>query len=481
MKDGLSEDQKKRSGTDVFEVFSRFMNAESLLKGIQHIDLAFSGGADSVALLALLVRYQKSFDTGFTLRAHHIRHGLRAEDWRDVEMAESLAERFGVEFLCTELVLGQFTDGKNVEAVARDARYLALTEAVKRLAQTRGLAEDGMAIALGHHGDDNVETALWRLGRGCGIEGLSLAWRRKSYGLTCIRPLLRLSKAELYAYLEVESIPWIEDPSNASDAFLRNRIRHHLLEELKASASSHGALYTSLIQLRRDADAVTSLCQSFLDRQSYWQDSCFCRWDEFELLAVEAQSQILRQLARRIVVQHLTSADFIANALCMLQEKSQSHRMATDGRISFAWSRDGFLAWREGSMISVEEIDIDVPCDRLAIWGLYDMTIHVASYAEVPANDRWQLYIDADAIVLPLRIVGAGHFSTMPAEEHRIKLGEALRSQGVPAHWRKSWPILCDAQGPLWILGGARSARAIRPDCQHPALYIRLDKCLNVK
>jgi tRNA(Ile)-lysidine synthase len=186
---------------------------------------AVSGGGDSQAMLSVLARLAPSF--GFTLRAHGVDHGLRAEASAELDVAQALAQRLRVPFERTRLALAR---GGNLQARAREARYAALREVA---------ALDAALIATAHHATDRAETVLLRLLRGAGPRGLAVLAPRAQ---DVLRPLVRASKADVLLHLERHHLPHAQDPSNADAAFLRVRVRLEalpLLQQLSPQIVRH--------------------------------------------------------------------------------------------------------------------------------------------------------------------------------------------------------------------------------------------------
>jgi len=187
----------------------------------ERVLVAVSGGADSVALLAVLAELAPRL--GVTLHAAHLNHGVRgAEADRDAACAAAVADRCGVS--CTIAAARELRAGANFEARARAARYAFL----RRVAVAAGCVR----IATGHTRDDQAETLLMRLVRGAGRRGLAGMEPVRDGWL--IRPLLASSRAEVLAFLTARALPWCEDSSNADRRFLRNRVRHEILPVLRA-------------------------------------------------------------------------------------------------------------------------------------------------------------------------------------------------------------------------------------------------------
>jgi tRNA(Ile)-lysidine synthase len=179
--------------------------------------LALSGGGDSMALLHVLALLAKK--QGFSVFAHGVDHGLRAEAAAELDQAQAHCEALGVAFTRTVLALEQ---GGNLQARARDARRAALLAAAKAVTADR--------IATAHHADDRAETVLLRLLRGAGPQGLAVLAPRAG---VWIRPQGRARKADIALHLARHHLPFADDPSNLNRRFLRTRVRYELLPLLE--------------------------------------------------------------------------------------------------------------------------------------------------------------------------------------------------------------------------------------------------------
>lgn len=197
------------------------------------LSVALSGGADSVALLRILVA--RSVELGLALHAAHLHHGLRgAEADADQEFCRALAAKLGVSFheARVDTVREAAADpksGKASETIEEAARRL-------RYAWFRQLIASGEldAIATAHTLDDQAETVLAKFLRGAWTEGLAgISPKLETPEGSIIRPLLAAKRAEIEAYLRVIGQSWREDTSNRDLTFTRNRIRHELLPLLE--------------------------------------------------------------------------------------------------------------------------------------------------------------------------------------------------------------------------------------------------------
>jgi tRNA(Ile)-lysidine synthase len=183
--------------------------------------VAFSGGADSTALLLACVQRWPG-----QVRAVHIHHGLQeAADGFEAH-CHTLCGQLGVPLLVRRVQAGH-APGQSPEDAARQARYAALSEAV----QTEW--PDVRDVAVAQHADDQVETLLIALSRGAGLPGLAsmpAQWQRN--GLHWHRPFLAVPGAALRDWLRERGQAWVEDPTNSDEQFTRNRIRARLLPVL---------------------------------------------------------------------------------------------------------------------------------------------------------------------------------------------------------------------------------------------------------
>ncbi len=195
---------------------------KNLPVGTRKILVAVSGGIDSVVLLHLLSSLQDAHD--FVLQVAHLDHQLRSESKNDASFVGELCERLGISFhleTCDVAKLAGATKS-SLEMAGRQARRVFLL----RLASE--YAVDSIAVA--HHNDDQTETFMLRLLRGTGLSGLCSMQVRQ--GLWW-RPLLSCSRKQIMEYAREHKLEWVEDASNRDPEFLRNRLRHQLLPQMR--------------------------------------------------------------------------------------------------------------------------------------------------------------------------------------------------------------------------------------------------------
>ena len=191
-----------------------------------HLAAAVSGGADSMALLRILLALQPEF--GFVLSACHVNHGLRGESAdRDEAFVRQACGALGVPLRVFHAAeLADTVDAPPPHAGEDWARRL-------RYACFERLCEEGIdAVATAHTANDQAETLLLRLARGTGLHGAGgIRPRRPGY----CRPLLGLTRAETEALCVAFEQGWVTDETNESDAYARNRLRHSALPALEST------------------------------------------------------------------------------------------------------------------------------------------------------------------------------------------------------------------------------------------------------
>lgn len=203
----------------------KFIAEHGLLAPGDRVVVAFSGGADSMALLDILASLA-AFPLQLVIA--HLNHCLRGDESDGDELfARSIAEKYALplEISRIDIKAAAAQQRLSLEETGRNARrsfFLNVTE-----------KHSAVAVVLGHHRDDQAETVLMRLVRGAAGSGLA-GMKPKLPGSVFVRPLLCLSRVDIEGYLRKGLLQWREDSSNSDNKFLRNRIRHELLPLLRS-------------------------------------------------------------------------------------------------------------------------------------------------------------------------------------------------------------------------------------------------------
>jgi tRNA(Ile)-lysidine synthase len=195
-----------------------------------HVVLGVSGGADSIALVRVMVGLKERHGARGELYVGHLNHGLRGnaadadESWLR-SLCDRLKLKLDVEKMDISTIAAEKGDGW--EAAARSARYMFF----------QALAEQSGArfVVTGHTANDQVETVLHRIVRGTGIEGLAgiAKARALTSGVALVRPMLDLKRQDVLDYLAAIGQEYRTDATNQDSQWSRNRLRHELLPQLR--------------------------------------------------------------------------------------------------------------------------------------------------------------------------------------------------------------------------------------------------------
>ena len=216
----------------------QYISTYGLLESGSTVVVGLSGGADSTALLKVLL------SLGYPCIAVHCNFHLRAEESdRDQQFATDLCRNLGVKLIvCSyDTVSYAKQKGISIEMAARELRYADF----ERIMQEHGAS----AICIAHHRDDSVETLLLNLIRGTGLRGLTGIKPRNGH---IIRPLLCVSRQEIEDWLKQTDTPYVTDSTNLETDYTRNKIRLELLPLMrKINPSADGSIESTALHLQQ--------------------------------------------------------------------------------------------------------------------------------------------------------------------------------------------------------------------------------------
>ncbi len=222
--------------------------------------VAYSGGADSTALLHMLSVYGKQ--TGAPIFAAHVNHGIRGEEAdRDEAFCRQVTDGLGIRLFVHQanVPLIAKESGESVETAARRLRYAFFDELME--------AHDIPLLATAHTADDNLETMLFHLVRGSGLDGIcGIPVSRLCQNGTLVRPLLGVTKDRLLTYCQANGLSYVTDSTNTDTEYTRNKIRAEVIPPLRAinpAAAEHAAHLAD--SLRVDALCLESMANWFLE------------------------------------------------------------------------------------------------------------------------------------------------------------------------------------------------------------------------
>jgi len=246
--------------------------------------ICVSGGADSMCLLEVM--RHMSYEMGFDIAAAHYNHELRGEESdRDETFVMEICEEHGIPFYSGRGDVAVFAKkrGLSIEEAARDMRYEFFYDTAELAGADR--------IATAHTMDDNAETIIINLARGAGANGMSGIPPVRD---NVIRPLLRVARDEVMAFIEERGISYVDDSTNRLDIYTRNKVRHSIIPLIKElNPRFNEAASTAAELFRADEEFIADIADLFI------RDCCIGLTADAADLAVlpfSVSSRVIRKL-----------------------------------------------------------------------------------------------------------------------------------------------------------------------------------------
>ena len=432
----------------------RFIDAHGLLHPGARVIVSVSGGADSMALLALLRGLAPTY--GLTLSVAHVNHQLRdGEAVRDARFVESWAERLGFPFheVDVDVRFLKRRSGMSSQQAARHLRYGALLSLRDLLAATH--------VAMGHTADDQAETVLLRLLRGAGSTGLAgIAAKRMPF----IRPLLGVHRDAIHSYLRSAAIQWVEDSSNRSRAYLRNRVRLDLMPVLGEYRPGFAR------RLRQTADMLRADNHELEEQTRVLAKRAVARrvgrWmfailrPQFEAAPLALQRRLLRDTIDRLPRSQQAGGfqDIEALLRFTLGSGRVGRRLTLGGRVMAEWHDHAVLLW------NAETLPATSLAVHLPVPGLLSLTGLSLSVSTKTRNleREWRslagprrVFACCEAVAAPLSIRfprPGDRFQPLGASGSQ-KLQDFFVNSKVPRAVRPFVPLVLSRGQILWVVG----------------------------
>ncbi len=410
--------------------------AHTVVRDGQHILIALSGGADSVALLRLFgeIADRKQL----SLSACHVNHGIRgAEAARDENFCQELCNSLKIPFYCVSIdVPSQAKAQKQgIEETARELRYQALSKVAKKASCD--------LIATAHNADDHLETVLFHLARGSGSRGMQgIAPLRENI----IRPLLFCTKDEIIHYLAAIGQAYVTDSTNEDTNYTRNYIRQTIMPAMrKLNPEAARASLNMSTALREDEAYITAHLPEFYPCLS-----------ELSAMPSPLLYRVLAQEYKRVGGVGAAREHYEA-LIALIRNGKTGDCISLPGNITARREKTQlafFSTTRNGAQIDVltekhpilrETDNVSSPIPHIGMISLeeakkvYNLSIKTAiSSAILNSELFWRFRLPGDTI----------RFGGMTRQVKKL-----LWQTGLSPKERDRLPIACDENGPLWIPG----------------------------
>ncbi|MCD7806443.1 MAG: tRNA lysidine(34) synthetase TilS [Lachnospiraceae bacterium] len=463
--------EKLRFGNMTQKVLD-FIRKQHMIAEGDKILVGFSGGADSVALLHVLLSVREQYS--LELMALHVNHGIRQEAGQDEAFCARFCQEMGVSFVCRRIEEGKLaqTPGTGLEEAARTARY----ELLEQCRQEYGCDK----IAVAHHANDNAETMLFQLFRGSGLKGLSGI--RPVRG-RIIRPFLCVNRQEINQYLKKNGLEHVEDASNLDMNYTRNQLRACVIplsEAICTGAVEHMGQCAE--QLRDVWEYLNSQAAVFLEQNAEFDETgVTLPLRELKALPVALQREVLMESAVRVCGSRKDFTSLhIENMRKLLDKGGQKDCDLPHG----LRARKSYLAFRiyKKESAPAEDGGLCIPlaeCITALRSALDDNAGNISPEREVllpdggrlvlsvlhpdkmcekinniPQNDctKW---FDCDKINdhLLLRHRRPGDYLVVSADGSKKRLQDYLVNEKIPREERERLWLLADGSHILWVVG----------------------------
>ncbi len=422
--------------------FLNELNRLSMLEGTKTVIVAYSGGADSTALLHLFASHRRQL--GIEVLAAHVNHGLREQSGQEAAHAARFCESLGIPLLLLEAKMNeqQKPQGLGTEAWARQIRYRWFD----------ALAQQHRAkVATGHTATDNVETILFRMARGTGLAGLcGIPPVRGVY----IRPLLAFSRVQIEQYCAENHLEYVTDHTNLEDDFARNRLRHGALPALASASEGYEGHFAALAdEVRQLYDYVSARSRQLLNQAAVGEG-----YDTQKLAA--APAALRRQALHRLLWQQ--SVQPSRQRIAELESLLQKEGAAALGGGLVAKSAAGVLHIGAESSKPLPPLQYDLPLrpghfvfpGGFSLWVLaltpaqwekgknsgQLLLENAADCDKIPCNALWRTRRAAD------RLRPRGRGISKP-------LKKWMNEQALPLSHRRALPLLAAESNILFVPG----------------------------
>lgn len=418
-----------------------FFRREGLSPGGLTAGVALSGGADSVALLAVMR------SLGWECAALHCNFHLRgAESDRDARHAEEIARRLGYRFLAVDFNVGErrAATGESLEMACRELRY----EWFERIAAETGLD----FIAIAHHADDREETFLMNALRGTGLKGLcGIPERRGIF----VRPMLDCSRREIIEYLDKTGLNYVTDSSNLVDDVKRNKLRLNILPAIHRDfPSASKGLGRTMANLRSDYGLLTALVSREADK--------YVRGDAIRVsdLLEDYNGEVAVNLLYRFMRQVADCEGDPDAALRVIASVSESGRYFDFGHRRFLLDRGRLVLLRDG-IVGNEEVALDLKDLKAGNPLFVELGDSALEAMLLPAADfdrnagPGTIWLDEEALRVPLtlrhpcvgdRIAPFGMRGT-------VLLSKLMKDAKLPDNEKPRQWVLLAGDKVLWLCG----------------------------
>lgn len=420
-----------------------YMEKKNMASQNERLVLGLSGGIDSVCLFHLLK------DLGYELEAVHVHHGIRGmEADRDEAFVKELCRQEGVPLHSYHFDVPDISRQRRIsqEEAGRQVRRQAFFEILEKTKASK--------IALAHHGNDRAETMLFHLCRGTGIKGLVTM---KPVEGMFIRPLLWAERSEIEAYVKTKGYGFVEDGTNESLDYTRNRIRHQIvpiMEEINPKSVAHlcaAAEKLSAVSdyLDREADRLCAVSVVMCGGEVRILKTAFEQGDP--VLQIPVLQKCVEYLSRSLV--NITEEHYVALLnLFSMQTGKETH--LPHGIVGVR-TYEGIRLFRRKEEQSEEMVALTGPGTYFFGGMEFQVSVEPWEHGKIFPIKTYTKCFDYDKITkgVFLRTREQGDYLEINREHGKKSLQDYLVNEKIPKEERSKVALLADGNHILWVVG----------------------------
>jgi tRNA(Ile)-lysidine synthase len=416
--------------------FTDFVEQNNLFTRDGKILAAVSGGMDSVLMVHLLKA------AGFNFGIAHCNFQLRGdESTRDYDFCSALAQQFEVPFHHINFDTLNYRAEKSVstQMAARDLRYQWFEQLRHQFGYT--------VIALAHHQNDAIETILLNLTRGTGIAGLHGILPKNGF---LVRPLLFLNRDEIQKLVEENGVAYVEDSSNASSKYARNKIRLEVIPKLKELNPALEQTFNSNLEHFKALEVVLAQKVTELKEHLFIAVSDEIHIPLAEIKKLEPKRLLLFNLLQEYGFNEATIVDLVS-AL-----GKHSGRVFETAGFSLLLDRDQLILTKKSNG-KFNRVKINSNAHTVD-YGKYKLTMLHDDSPLIVKDNPMATSVDAALLVYPLslRPWQQGDSFYPIGMKTRKKLSDFFINQKIPLHEKDGIPILVNGNDDIIWIGGYR-------------------------
>lgn len=413
--------------------------------------VGLSGGADSVCLLFVLLNLRA--ELGIELEAVHVHHGLRGKSAdedeayvRDLCRQQNVVlhvHRADIRAYALERGLGE-------EEAGREVRRQVFTELLKE--------REGSKIALAHHKNDNAETLIWNLCRGCGLKGAGGIAPAEG---VWIRPLLAVSRLEIESYLEKRGISYCTDETNKEDTYTRNRIRSHVIPYLEHAVNRQTVehMAKAMEQFRAAEEYLEAETEKYLEK--CFQGGCLHK-SIYECVPEALKSRVVYQVLCRMAGKSRDIEVVHVEMVQELMEKQVGRRVLLPYQLEAVRCYEGIRVEKGGKKIQGKETQLDAYEEMSE--SLMSERVSMRVFERTPDMTRfpekeYTKWFDYDIIknTVKIRRRKPGDSLAVNRMGGRQKLKQYFINEKIPKEERDRVWLVADGSKIMWVVGYRQS------------------------